>query len=104
MLRSARGKQKKKAVLGKEQRQTEITVPKASKRVVRISEVVTVGDLARNMGVKAGEVIKKLISLGVMATDQPNPRFRHRVVSRRRFRSYGRERCVRRRVGVGSRA
>ncbi|MBM4255780.1 MAG: translation initiation factor IF-2 [Deltaproteobacteria bacterium] len=63
-----RGKQKKKMTLGKEQRQTEITVPKASKRVVRISEVVTVGDLARNMGVKAGEVIKKLISLGVMAT------------------------------------
>ena len=67
-LRSARGNKKKRAVLGKEQRQTEITVPKASKRVVRISEVVTVGDLARNMGVKAGEVIKKLISLGVMAT------------------------------------
>jgi translation initiation factor IF-2 len=67
-VRTGRGKQKKKLVLGKEQRQTEITVPKASKRVVRISEVVTVGDLARNMGVKAGEVIKKLISLGVMAT------------------------------------
>lgn len=67
-LRVGRGKQKKKVILGKEQRQTEITVPKASKRVVRISEVVTVGDLARNMGVKAGEVIKKLISLGVMAT------------------------------------
>ena len=67
-LRSARGNRKKKAILGKEQRQTEITVPKASKRVVRISEVVTVGDLARNMGVKAGEVIKKLMSLGVMAT------------------------------------
>lgn len=67
-LRTGRGRQKKKIVIGKEQRQTEITVPKASKRVVRISEVVTVGDLARNMGVKAGEVIKKLISLGVMAT------------------------------------
>jgi translation initiation factor IF-2 len=68
-LRLVRGGNKKKRALpGKEQRQTEITVPKASKRVVRISEVVTVGDLARNMGVKAGEVIKKLMGLGVMAT------------------------------------
>ena len=67
-LRLVRGSKKKKVVSGKEQRQTEITVPKASKRVVRISEVVTVGDLARSMGIKAGEVIKKLMSLGVMAT------------------------------------
>lgn len=62
------GKRKRMQMPGKEQRQTEITVPRASKRIVRISEVVTVGDLARNMGVKAGEVIKKLMSLGVMAT------------------------------------
>ena len=43
-------------------------MPKASKRVIRISEVVTVGDLAHQLGVKASEVIKKLIGLGVMAT------------------------------------
>jgi translation initiation factor IF-2 len=61
-------KKKRPQVHGKEQRQTEITIPKASKRVVRISEVVTVGDLARNLGVKASEVIKKLLGLGVMAT------------------------------------
>lgn len=62
------GKRKRMQMPGKEQRQTEITVPRASKRIVRISEVVTVGDLAKNMGVKAGEVIKKLMGLGVMAT------------------------------------
>lgn len=68
-LKIVRGAKKKRVQLpGKEQRQTEITVPRASKRVVRISEVVTVGDLARTMGVKAGEVIKKLMGLGVMAT------------------------------------
>lgn len=67
-LRLSRGVKKKRMVPGKEQRQTEITVPKASKRVVRISEVVTVGDLAHNLGVKAGEVIKKLMSLGILAT------------------------------------
>jgi translation initiation factor IF-2 len=64
----ARGAKKKRFLPGKEQRQTEITVPKASKRVVRISEVVTVGDFAHSLGVKVGEVIKKLMGLGVMAT------------------------------------
>jgi translation initiation factor IF-2 len=59
---------KRRALPGKEQRKTEITTPKASKRVVRIAEGVTVGDLARNMGVKAGELIKKLMGIGVMST------------------------------------
>ncbi|MBI4518852.1 MAG: translation initiation factor IF-2 [Deltaproteobacteria bacterium] len=59
---------KKRAQPGKEQRKTEITTPKASKRVVRISEIITVGDLAKAMGVKAGEVIKKLMDAGMMAT------------------------------------
>jgi translation initiation factor IF-2 len=67
-LRSGRIPKKRRALPGKEQRKTEITVPKASKRVIRISEVISVGDLAREMGVKAGEVIKKLMGLGMMAT------------------------------------
>jgi translation initiation factor IF-2 len=67
-LRSGRIPKKKRALPGKEQRKTEITVPKAIKRVIKISEVITVGDLAREMGVKAGEVIKKLMSMGMMAT------------------------------------
>ncbi len=67
-LRSGRIPKKKRALPGKEQKKTEITVPKASKRVIKISEVITVGDLAREMGIKAGEVIKKLMGLGMMAT------------------------------------
>ena len=67
-FRGGRIPKKKRALPGKEQKKTEITVPKASKRVIKISEVVTVGDLARDMGVKAGEVIKKLMGLGMMAT------------------------------------
>ncbi|HEV8341357.1 MAG TPA: translation initiation factor IF-2 [Candidatus Binatia bacterium] len=67
-FRSGRIPKKKRALPGKEQKKTEITVPKASKRVVKISEVVSVGDLARMMGVKTGEVIKKLMGLGMMAT------------------------------------
>jgi len=49
-------------------KKTEITVPKAIKRRIRIGETITVGDLAKKMGVKAGEVINKLIRMGLMAT------------------------------------
>src|SRR5262244_3440671 len=67
-LRSGRIPKKRRALPGKEIKKTEITVPRASKRVVKISEVITVGDLSREMGVKAGEVIKKLMGMGMMAT------------------------------------
>jgi len=67
-FRPSRRPAKKKAQPGKEQKKTEITTPRASKRVVRISEVITVGELAKAMGVKAGEVIKKLMENGIMAT------------------------------------
>jgi translation initiation factor IF-2 len=67
-LRGGRVPKKKRVLPGKEIRKTEITVPKASKRVIKISEVITVGDLSREMGVKAGEVIKKLMGMGMMAT------------------------------------
>lgn len=62
-----KGRMKKK--VKKEQvKKTEITVPKAIKRIIKISEFITVGDLAKRMGIKSSEVIKKLISLGSMAT------------------------------------
>ncbi len=67
-LRGGRIPKKRRVLPGKEIRKTEITVPKASKRVIKISEVITVGDLSREMGVKAGEVIKKLMGMGMMAT------------------------------------
>jgi translation initiation factor IF-2 len=67
-MRGLRVPKKRRALPGKEQKKTEITTPKASKRIVRITEGVTVGDLGRNMGVKAGDLIKKLMELGQMAT------------------------------------
>jgi len=67
-MRGLRVPRKKRALPGKEVRKTEITTPRASKRVVRIAEGVTVSDLAHNMGVKAGEIIKQLMGLGVMST------------------------------------
>ena len=46
--------------------------PKSIKRRVEMGETITVGELARAMGVKAGELIKKLMDLGVMSTiNQP---------------------------------
>jgi translation initiation factor IF-2 len=47
---------------------TLITVPKAIKRRIRISGFITVSELAKRMGVKAPELIKKLIALGILAT------------------------------------
>jgi translation initiation factor IF-2 len=48
-------------------RQTEITIPKPIKRIIKIFEVITVSELAKKMGIKVGEIIKKLMELGVMA-------------------------------------
>lgn len=45
---------------------TEITVPKAIKRRIKVQELVTVVDLAKAMGTKAAELMKRLINLGVM--------------------------------------
>lgn len=42
--------------------------PKAGKRVIEIADSITVGDLAHQMSLKAGDVISKLIELGIMAT------------------------------------
>lgn len=60
-------KEEKKAAVVK-MKKTEITVPKAIKRRIRVVEAITVGDLAKKMGVKASEVINKLMALGLMVT------------------------------------
>ena len=45
------------------------TVPiKESKRKIRIEEMITVGELAKALSVKAPEIIKKFIGLGMMVT------------------------------------
>jgi translation initiation factor IF-2 len=54
---------------GKMGKKTEITTPKAIKRVIKLSqEAITVADLAKKMNVKAGDLIKKLIGMGMMVT------------------------------------
>lgn len=46
---------------------TMVTVPKAIKRKIRVQESVTIADLAKAMGVKAANLLKRLMALGTMA-------------------------------------
>ncbi|MFZ5452375.1 MAG: translation initiation factor IF-2 [Thermodesulfobacteriota bacterium] len=46
----------------------ELTVPKAIKRRIKVGESITVGELAKRMGIKSKEIIKQLLQMGVMAT------------------------------------
>jgi translation initiation factor IF-2 len=55
----------KKKVATRPHLKTQITTPKAIKKVIKISEVIAVGELAQRMGAKVGQVIKKLMDLGV---------------------------------------
>ncbi|SPD74930.1 translation initiation factor IF-2 [uncultured Desulfobacterium sp.] len=57
-------KAKAEAIRGK---QTEITVPKAIKRRIKVPEFVTISELAKAMGTKAAELIKSLLGMGHMA-------------------------------------
>ncbi len=56
---------RKKLPLGKKGKQTTITTPAEHKRVIRIEDTISVADLARNMGIKAPEVLKKLWGMGM---------------------------------------
>ncbi|MCO4761886.1 MAG: translation initiation factor IF-2, partial [Myxococcales bacterium] len=45
-----------------------VTVPKAEKRILKIEDTISVANLAKQMSVKATEVIRKIFDLGIMAT------------------------------------
>lgn len=59
---------KKKTISLVKGKKTAITVPKAIKRKIKIVDGITVGELSKRMSIKAAEVIKKLMQLGVMAS------------------------------------
>ena len=61
-------KKKRGGKHAKQGKQTEVTVSKAIKRIVRISDSITVGELAKRMGVKAKELIAELMRQGSMVT------------------------------------
>ncbi len=56
---------KRRMAPGKKGKKTEITVPRASKRVIRIEEQISLQDLAKRMSVKSTELLMKLIGLGM---------------------------------------
>lgn len=58
---------KKKDVLGRAAMQTQITTPKASKRILKVYGSMKVSDIANEMGLKANQLIKALMTNGVMA-------------------------------------
>ena len=69
-MRGGKRPQKRRALPGKEQRKTEITVPRASKRVIRISEVVSVAELAKAMSLDARDHVAHLDRLLQVGAEQ----------------------------------
>ncbi len=61
-------KKKRGGKNSKQSKQTEVTVSKAIKRIVKISDSITVGELAKRMGVKANTLIAELMRQGSMVT------------------------------------
>jgi translation initiation factor IF-2 len=66
-FRPGKGKRREKD-RGPDGRKTEITVPKAIKRIIKITESITVGEMAKRMGVKANDLIRALMKMGFMTT------------------------------------
>lgn len=65
--RKKKGKKESKGSKGNFQK-TQITTPKAIKRRIKIDEAIELAELAKRMGIKANEMIVKLMGMGVMAT------------------------------------
>ena len=62
--RTGRGRKRKVPI--KKTHKTPLTTPAAHKRVVRIDGTISVGELGKELGVKAAELIQKLIAMGMM--------------------------------------
>ena len=65
--KARRGDKRSKEVV-KKGKLTEITVPKALKRRIKVQEFVTVAELAKAMGAKAAELIKRLMAQGFVTS------------------------------------
>lgn len=59
---------KRKEFLNRAALQTQITKPKASKRIVKVNGTMKLADLAQEIGVKNAQLTKVLMTNGVMAT------------------------------------
>ena len=65
--RGAKGRKRGKAKQATGQK-TQITVAKAIKRRVKMDDTIVLSDLAKRMGIKAGDMIRTLMGMGVMVT------------------------------------
>jgi translation initiation factor IF-2 len=65
-----RGRKARKAAKGKtlQALKPQITTPKAIKRRIKIDDTIVLSDLAKRMGIKSGEMIRKLMDMDVMVT------------------------------------
>jgi len=68
VFQPARSAKRRRSKGKRELRKTTTTMPKAIKRIVKMDETITVSDLAQQLGVKGGELVKKLMDMGTMAT------------------------------------
>jgi translation initiation factor IF-2 len=67
--RPFKGKKKQQKVeRAADGKKTEITTPKAIKRIIKITETISVGELAKRMGIKANDLIRALMKMGLMVT------------------------------------
>ena len=66
--KSRKGKKKSKSAPVPGGLKTQITVPKAIKRRIKIDDTIVLADLGKRMGVKANELIAKLMGMGMMVT------------------------------------
>ena len=67
-IRPGKGRKKDRFRAVPDGKKTEITTPKAIKRIIKISETITVGELAKRMGIKANDLIRALMKMGLMVT------------------------------------
>jgi len=65
--RSRKGRKNKKVRVAGGQK-TQITTPKAIKRRFKIDDTIVLADLGKRMGIKANELIAKLMGMGMMVT------------------------------------
>lgn len=66
--RSRKPRKGAKAKVPASAQKTQITTAKAIKRRIKIDEAIVLSELAKRMGIKAGEMIRTLMDMGFMAT------------------------------------
>jgi translation initiation factor IF-2 len=67
-MRDRKGRKGSKLKASPASQKTQITTAKAIKRRVKVDETIVLSELAKRMGIKANEMIVKLMGMGVMAT------------------------------------